>query len=159
MINEEAKIFFDNFTQRHVTEYKNHFQQRLAAVYVCGSVHRGEAVPGVSDVDIHPFITDELDEADWEWYRRAEEKFDREFLGVHGLCTPDPVDHLVFFPIRHGKYTTDEDARIRAQSLVHRMRYDGTGRGRQSYKLKGVPCHLRRRMGLQAWLGWSCSSN
>jgi hypothetical protein len=77
--------FFREAIRRHVEEYDAHFGERLAAIYVSGSVHRNEALPGLSDLDLHPFIIDTFDEADWQWKRRVEKELEREFGIACGL--------------------------------------------------------------------------
>jgi predicted nucleotidyltransferase len=58
--------FFSHVVERCVEECANHYTDRLVAVYVWGSVHRQEAVRGVSDLDLAVFVT-ETNEADTEW--------------------------------------------------------------------------------------------
>jgi hypothetical protein len=80
--------FFRIAIRRHVREYAAHFGDRLAALYISGSVHRNEAVPGVSDLDVHSFITDALVEEDHEWWRQTTKAMDREFGRLYGICRP-----------------------------------------------------------------------
>jgi hypothetical protein len=80
--------FFRRAIRRHAEVYAAHFGERLAALYVSGSVHRNEAVPGLSDLDLHPFIADDIVEADREWWRRAKIEMDQEFGKIHGLGLP-----------------------------------------------------------------------
>ena len=54
----EHEEFFRGAIRRHVSEYYTVFGHRLVSVYVWGSVHLNEAVPEVSDLDLHPFIKD-----------------------------------------------------------------------------------------------------
>jgi hypothetical protein len=83
--------FFREAIRRHVQEYAAHFGERLAAIYVSGSVHRNEAVPGISDLDLHPFISDSLADADQEWWQGARQAMDQEFGKIHGLGQPRSV--------------------------------------------------------------------
>ena len=83
--------FFREAIRRHVEEYRAHFGDRLAAIYVSGSVHRNEAVRGISDLDLHPFITDTFSEADWQWKRRVQKQLDLEFGAACGLSPARPV--------------------------------------------------------------------
>ena len=80
--------FFRHAIHRHVAEYVAHFSDRLVAVYVSGSVHRNEAVPGVSDLDLLSFIRDPLVEADGEWRHQTLQNLDRELGSLHGLTLP-----------------------------------------------------------------------
>lgn len=83
--------FFREAVRRHVEEYVAHFGERLAAIYVSGSVHRNEAVPGISDLDLHPFISDTLTEADEEWWQKLMQVLDREYGKIYGLVRPRSV--------------------------------------------------------------------
>ena len=60
--------FFRNAVLAHVSEYRA-YSDRLASIYIRGSVHRNEAVPGISDLDIIPFIWDEFTEADRSFWK------------------------------------------------------------------------------------------
>ena len=55
--------FFRDAVVGHVSVYCEVFDERLVSVYVWGSVHRNEAVPGVSDLDLHPFVLDSVTDA------------------------------------------------------------------------------------------------
>jgi hypothetical protein len=83
--------FFREAIRRHVEEYVAHFGERLAAIYVSGSVHRNEAVPGISDLDLHPFISDTLTEVDEEWWQKLRQVLDQEFGKIYGLVRPRSV--------------------------------------------------------------------
>ena len=105
--------FFREAIQRHVAEYVAHFGKRLAAIYVSGSVHRNEAVPGISDLDLHPFITDTFDEADWEWKRRVQKQLELVFGAACDLSPARPVTQIWLRDVHapSGIYTliTDRD--------------------------------------------------
>jgi hypothetical protein len=83
--------FFRKAIRRHVEEYASHFGGRLAAIYVSGSVHRNEAVPGISDLDLHPFITGTIAGADQEWWQRVRRELDLEFGKIYGLGQPRSI--------------------------------------------------------------------
>jgi hypothetical protein len=80
--------FFRGAIRRHVEEYVAHFGERLVAIYVSGSVHRNEAVPGVSDLDLFSFIRDSLREEDGEWRERTRQRLDGEPGALAGLTLP-----------------------------------------------------------------------
>jgi hypothetical protein len=105
-----------------VLEYNAHFGRRLAAAYVTGSVHRDEAVPGVSDLDMCYFIADTFGEADEQWIRRVREEFDRECPGLGGTTRPRSVEILS----RGLLPGADEDAQEWSQAWGNRIRYDAT---------------------------------
>src|SRR5829696_7254529 len=72
--------FFRRAIRRNVQEYVAHFGERLVAIYVVGSVHRNEAVPGVSDLDIYAVIADAFSETDQEWWQQEDPgELEREF--------------------------------------------------------------------------------
>lgn len=114
--------FFKEAIQYHASEYWNYFQNRLAAIYVGGSVHRNEAVPGISDLDLYPFIVDEFTDADRKWFDEAEQRVDSRFPSANGLCPPRSVGEI----LDGLQSTADEVAYIRAQAWVYRLRYDTT---------------------------------
>ncbi|MCY3551835.1 MAG: hypothetical protein OXN27_17830 [Candidatus Poribacteria bacterium] len=114
--------FFRDAIQYHAYEYWTHFQNRLVAIYVGGSVHRNEAVPGVSDLDLYPFIIDEFNDADKEWFNQAEQRVESRYPSANGFCPPrsatERLDGL--------QSPVDEIAYVRSLAWVHRLRYDTT---------------------------------
>jgi hypothetical protein len=114
--------FFRVAMRRRISEYYAHFGDRLAAIYVSGSVHRKEAVQGTSDLDLCYFITDTFGEADEAWIGRVRKELDRDCPGIHGTTRPRSVEVL-----RTGlRPDADADARIRTQAWGIRLRYDAT---------------------------------
>lgn len=107
---------------RHVETYHDHFGPRLRAVYVWGSVHRGEAIRGVSDLDLHAFITDGRTSDDEVWFTRARAALDAEFPGLAGVSRPFSESVL----LDGARPNADERTRTIAQSLGFRLRYDAT---------------------------------
>ncbi len=89
-----ADGFFRDAVVDHVSVYCDLFDERLVSVYVWGSVHRNEAVPEVSDLDLHPFVIDAVTDADRFRLRESEASLRREFLSLHGLVTPRSVDRV-----------------------------------------------------------------
>ena len=61
-----------------VTECCAHYDNRLLAIYVWGSVHRGEAVQGVSDLDLMILTTNAPSQTDEQW--RAEVNIEVEIM-------------------------------------------------------------------------------
>ena len=51
---------------------KNYFSERLLAAFLHGSIDKGDAVPGVSDLDYLLIISDLLREDDKLWIRNME---------------------------------------------------------------------------------------
>ena len=89
-----ADGFFRDAVVDHVSVYCDLFDERLVSVYVWGSVHRNEAVPEVSDLDLHPFVIDAVTDADRFQLRESEASLRREFLSLHGLATPRSIDRV-----------------------------------------------------------------
>lgn len=114
--------FFREAIRYHAYEYWTHFQNRLVVIYVGGSVHRNEAVPGVSDLDLYPFIMDEFNDADREWFSQAEQRVESRYPSANGLCPPRSVTEV----LDGLQSTADEIAQIRSQAWVYRLRYDTT---------------------------------
>ena len=117
-----SEKFFREVIRYRVYEYWTYFQNRLVAIYIGGSVHRNEAVPGVSDLDLYPFIVDEFSDADRRWLNQAEQRIESKYPSANGLCPPRPVSNM----LDGLQSETDEIAYIRSQAWVHRLRYDST---------------------------------
>ncbi len=71
--------FFRAVIERCVSECCAHFGERLVAIYVYGSIHRDEAVPGVSDLDAGIFTADGFSPQDAEWRRQINDRLNMEF--------------------------------------------------------------------------------
>jgi hypothetical protein len=114
--------FFGAALARHVEAYIRHFADRLISVSVWGSAHRGEAIPGVSDLDLQAFITDAPVPADDAWFQRERHILEGEFPGTLGLSRPFPVSNLL-----NGLQpeATPQQRRL-TQALGFRLRHDGT---------------------------------
>lgn len=114
--------YFVQLIQRHVLEYHAHFAERLISIYVWGSVHRNEAIQGVSDLDLYPFIRGTLRKTDHQWCRETQEGLDREFLGARGLCLPRSIDDV----LQGRQPGANKDLRSRHQAFGFRLYYDAT---------------------------------
>ena len=75
--------FFQAAIDRYVEEHVDYYGERLAAISVEGSVHRGEAIPGVSDLDTYVYIDGARQEGDKEWQEKLQATLRREILGFH----------------------------------------------------------------------------
>ena len=84
-LDSVADGFFRDAVVDHVSVYCEVFDERLASVYVWGSVHRNEAVLEVSDLDLHPFVLDAVTDADRIRLRESEASLRKEFLSLMGL--------------------------------------------------------------------------
>lgn len=89
-----ADGFFRKAVVGHASVYCEVFDERLVSVYVWGSVHRNEAVPEVSDLDLHPFILDSVTDADRFQLRESEASLRKEFPSTHGLVSPRSVERV-----------------------------------------------------------------
>ena len=114
--------FFRKAIRYHVYEYWSHFQDRLAAIYVGGSIHRNEAVPGISDLDLYPFLIDSVNKEDRNWFNQAEQRVESRFASANGLCLPRSVNEI-FGGLQS---TADETARVKSHAWMYRLRYDTT---------------------------------
>lgn len=114
--------FFREAIQYHSYEYWTHFQDRLAAIYVGGSIHRKEAVPGISDLDIYPFLIDSFNEEDRNWFNQAEQRVESRFASANGLCPPRSANEV----LGGLQSMADETARERSHAWMYRLRYDTT---------------------------------
>ncbi len=65
-----------------VRAVRERFGPRLAAVYLTGSVLHGEALPGVSDLDVFTFLIDEPTSDDRDWAASCERDFPDRFAYV-----------------------------------------------------------------------------
>ena len=114
--------YFVQLIQHHVLEYQAHFEERLIAIYVWGSVHRNEAIQGVSDLDLHPFIQGPLKKIDHQWCRKTQERLDRKFPRARGLCLPRSIDDVLL----SGQPGANKDLWSRHQAFGFRLHYDAT---------------------------------
>ena len=114
--------YFVQLIQRHILEYHAHFAARLISIYVWGSVHRNEAIQGVSDLDLHPFIMGPLRKTDHQWCREMQERLDREFPRAHGLSPPRSIDDV----LQGRQPGANKDLRSRHQAFGFRLHYDAT---------------------------------
>ena len=114
--------YFVQLIQHHILEYHAHFAERLISIYVWGSVHRNEAIQGVSDLDLYPFIEGPLRKTDHQWCRETQEKLNREFPYARGLCLPRSIDDV----LQGRQPGANKDLRSRHQAFGFRLHYDAT---------------------------------
>lgn len=62
-----------------------HFAHRFVAVYLHGSIHQGDAVPGVSDLDYCVVIADTPREADSQWLADTKAALQQKHPIVQGI--------------------------------------------------------------------------
>jgi hypothetical protein len=125
--------FFRRVIRRGVQEYVAHFGERLVAIYVVGSVHRNEAVPGVSNLNIFAFIADAFSATDQEWWQQKKSPggLEQEFGRGYGVGPATPMARLFGPPPPAGVkwYDVPEGFAYppRTQAEILRMRrYDAT---------------------------------
>ncbi len=67
---------------------------------------------GLSDLDLHPFVSDAFSEADEAWWQKARRKLDQELGKIHGLVRPRSVTPEFIAGIRApsaARYAIDAD--------------------------------------------------
>lgn len=75
-----------------VDAYKAHYGANLHSVYVRGSVGKGDATPGVSDVDTFAYVTLPKDQIKTDWVKSFEDKLAEKYPFVQGFeISVDPV--------------------------------------------------------------------
>ena len=121
-----TNILCSLFSFNHILEYHAHFAERLISIYVWGSVHRNEAIQGVSDLDLYSFIEGPLRETDHQWCRETQESLDREFPRArwtfHGLTLPRSINDV----LQGRQPGANKDMRSRHQAFGFRLHYDAT---------------------------------
>lgn len=90
--------FFRNAISRHIDEYGAYYRDRLATIYIRGSVHRNEGVVGISDLDILVFLRDEFTEKDRVYWDANRNKLEAAFPGTQALGYAWPVDRVMALP-------------------------------------------------------------
>lgn len=63
----------------------NHFCNRLTTVYLHGSINTNDAIVGVSDLDYHLVIADDLHQSDIDWITSTEAELQQLFPVVNGV--------------------------------------------------------------------------
>ncbi len=114
--------FFREAIRSHISEYHTHFCERLISVYVWGSVHRNEAIPRISDLDLHAFIDDVVTESDLQWCNKASKRLEEAFPKTQGLTRPRSTDDL----LQGLRPEADDNSRTRTRAFAFRLHYDAT---------------------------------
>ena len=116
--------YFAGVVERCVGECVGHFGERLVAIYVWGSVHRGEAARGVSDLDMEVFVS-RVDEADWEWRNdQINDRLELEFPDLAWGLIPHPTATA---DAPHNTISTDsERQQLRNRSGATLLVHDAT---------------------------------
>ena len=83
--------FFRAVVERCIAECCAHFGERLVSIYVYGSIHRDEAVPGVSDLDAGIFTTDGFSPQDAEWRSQINDRLNMEFPSLPSGWMPRAI--------------------------------------------------------------------
>lgn len=75
--------------------YEARFGKRLRAVYLAGSLACGEALAGISDMDIFAFVSCELDASDLQWRAQSEQALAGRFPRVEEFhLNTNSCEHL-----------------------------------------------------------------
>lgn len=130
MKSQDSDPFFRSIIDRIVTESTAHYGDRIAAVYIHGSVHRGEAVRGLSDVDITVFIQDERRDEDVAWRIATNDRLQAELPEFGWHWVPPATSTAVFSDFRrafHGGGPSDTSFTVlRGRAWTHLLRDDAT---------------------------------
>ena len=102
--------------------YEAHFADRLVAVFVFGSVHRGEAIRNVSDIDLITLLHDDFTSEDRKWRRETEEQLKRKIIGFPNLPRAESVQ-ILFSGLQPEAHEFD---RYWSLDWLHRIRHDST---------------------------------
>lgn len=88
--------FFRAALEERVQMYLEHFGDRLVSVSVKGSVHRGEAVRGASDLDLINYTADNArNERDMAWRHKVSRAWKARYGDeAHGFNPPRCVDEI-----------------------------------------------------------------
>lgn len=113
---------FEPAVREAVAAYREIYGEGIAAVYVSGSVHRGEAVLGVSDLDAHAFgdVPDSLALRE-TLVELAGQRLAPWSLGIGSLGPPHPLDWL-----EGARPGAPEILRARYPFYAFRLHYDAT---------------------------------
>jgi len=83
IISESNVDKIENPWKEAVGEIKNaylkHLGEEVHSIYVRGTVSRGEAIEGISDIDTFAVITKKTEEVDHSWVRDARQKLEKKF--------------------------------------------------------------------------------
>lgn len=90
--------FFRRAIVCHIAEYCRYYNDRLAAIYIRGSVHRNEGVVGTSDLDILVFLRDDFTEQDRAYWDMNKNRLEAEFPGTQGMGYACPVERALALP-------------------------------------------------------------
>ncbi len=116
--------FFAGVVARCVEECINHYQERLVAIYVSGSVQRQEAVRGVSDIDLYIFV-ENPNESDRDWVKdQINDQLEAEFPDLAWWKISHPID---ISRAPHNTIATDtEKQQMANRSLAYDLLCDST---------------------------------
>lgn len=118
--------YYEALAQRIVEETLGHYGTRLISMYVFGSIHRGEAVPPLSDFDLLTIIADAVSDADHGWLTQANARLAGEFPredGQEWMCRAHPYGRVFTTTPRQAPATSEH---IRMNAWLVRMQYDAT---------------------------------
>lgn len=79
-----------------VEVYKSQYGDSLHSVYVRGSVAKGDAVPGISDVDTFAYVNLKKDEIKIDWMNSFEKEMSIKYPSVQGVeLSVDPIEDAI----------------------------------------------------------------
>ena len=81
MINLDriSQPYFQELIRHRIRAYQDQFGERLVSIYVRGSVQRGEAVEGISDLNLRVYTADAPTDEDHLWTNKSRQDLDDIF--------------------------------------------------------------------------------
>ena len=118
-----------------IEAYKNQYGDKLKNVYVRGSVAKGEAVKGISDLDTFAYVDMPQDEITYNWARSAIEEMVQKYPFIEGFelradaLSEAPQDFLMLNqsmcvygePVEISKLRPGKEMVAHARALGHRL--------------------------------------
>lgn len=108
--------FYRHVLQRVVAECRAHYGERLVAIYVWGSVHRGEAVPAVpdaADLDLYVFTSDGFHASDKTWLSASNDALNVDIPGARWGWIPPARAVSFLFPEQEQENSAAHNLRLR----------------------------------------------
>lgn len=107
--------------------YKSHFGEKLVSVYLRGSVSKGEAVEGVSDVDSWCYINTLRDQVDMEGFYKKRELLLEKYPFCNGIeseidpdsCIPEDQFWIAQAVLLYGQDVQNQKFKIGKEIMFH----------------------------------------
>ena len=77
-----------------IEKYKFYYGESLHSVYIRGSVGKGDAIPGISDVDTFAYVTSRITETKTDWMKSFEKESEIKYPFAKGIeLSVSPVEN------------------------------------------------------------------